>query len=244
MAAGKYGPGHNREGWRPGNMARAIIAKDGGSENMARAIIAKDGGSESMARATTYPQPPSELPGKATYQPSGAVPRWPILTRDVDFGPTSTQPSPQSIQVEAAALHDRHQGPVRRLEQSDVLERIAVDDEQVGERLRPQAAELALHPQHPRSNQRRRADDFQIRDDLGAEREFTALVDLKRSEQIRPVGHRDAGAFADLERAKAPVDHQLVFHQHLGGHSVLCGALPHRVIGDQIGDQEHALLGH
>jgi len=32
-------------------MARAIIAKDGGSENMARAIIAKDGGPENMARA-------------------------------------------------------------------------------------------------------------------------------------------------------------------------------------------------
>src|SRR5216684_6359034 len=187
MAAGKYGPGHNRERWR--------IGKCGPGHNRERWRIGKCG------PATTYPQPPSELPGKATYQPSGAV-RRPILTRDVDFGSTSTQPSPQSIQVEASALHDRHQGPVRRLEQSDVLERIAVDDEQVGERLRPQAAELALHPQHPRSNQRRRADDFQIRDDLGAEREFTALVDLKRSEQIRPVGHRDAGAFADLERAK------------------------------------------
>src|SRR6266851_4003769 len=30
MAAGKYGPGHNRERRRPENMARAIIAKDGG----------------------------------------------------------------------------------------------------------------------------------------------------------------------------------------------------------------------
>src|ERR1700737_1091880 len=30
MAAGFYGPGHNREGWRPDFMARAIIATDGG----------------------------------------------------------------------------------------------------------------------------------------------------------------------------------------------------------------------
>src|SRR5216684_3741092 len=176
MAAGKYGPGHNREGWRSTAPLRVAWKSDLSAEWCCTAVFFSA--------------------------------RWPILTRDVDFGPTSTQPSPQAIPVEPAALHDRHQGPVRRLEQSDVLERIAVDDEQVGERLRPQAAELALHPQHPRSNQRRRADDFQIRDDLGAEREFTALVDLKRSEQIRPVGHRDAGAFADLERAKAPVDHQ------------------------------------
>src|SRR5215472_5558841 len=108
----------------------------------------------------------------------------------------------QPISVEAAPLDDCDKRLFRRLQQADVLQGIALDDEQVGDGIRPQATELALLAQYPRANQRRGPDDLRRRKDLATQDEFAALFYLKRAEQVRPVGDRHAGAFANLQRAK------------------------------------------
>src|SRR5712691_5425059 len=107
------------------------------------------------------------------------------------------------IPVETAAFQDRQERPFRRFEQCEILEGVAVDQQEIREGARPQAAELALLPQHSRSDQRRRADDLQRRQHLTAQAELAALLYLKLPEQIAPVGDRYARALADLERAQA-----------------------------------------
>jgi len=49
---------------------------------------------------------------------------------------------------------------------------------------------------------------------------------------------------ADFERFQGAVDDEIVLGQHVRIHAVFGGMLLHLEIGDEIGDEEHALLGH
>ena len=49
---------------------------------------------------------------------------------------------------------------------------------------------------------------------------------------------------ADFQRLQGAVDDEVVLGQHVRIHAVLGGMLLHLEIGDEIGDQEHALFGH
>ena len=79
---------------------------------------------------------------------------------------------------------------------------------------------------------------------LRAERELLRLRHLQLAEQIGAVGDRDAVTLADFERLQGAVDDEVVLGQHVRTHAVFGGMLLHLEIGDEIGDQEHALLGH
>src|SRR3546814_12642906 len=70
--------------------------------------------------------------------------------------------SGQGVAVETTALDDRRQC-ARLLEYADVLQRIAVDHQQVRIGARPQAAELALAANHLGAAQGGRAEDLQRR---------------------------------------------------------------------------------
>src|SRR5262249_9048471 len=82
----------------------------------------------------------------------------------------------QPISVEAAPLHDCDKRLFGRLQQADVLQGIALDNEKVGEGFRPQATELPVFAQYPRADQRCGADDLGRREDLAAQDEFAALL--------------------------------------------------------------------
>ena len=74
--------------------------------------------------------------------------------------------------------------------------------------------------------------------------ELLRLRHLQLAEQVGAVGDRDAVALADFERLQGAVDDEVVLGQHVRIHAVLGGVLLHLEIGDEVGDQEHALLGH
>src|SRR5256885_11094281 len=71
------------------------------------------------------------------------------------FRRTAPRTLAQPIPVEPASLHDREQRLLRRLQHADVLQRIAVEHEQVGKGVRPQAPEPPFPAQHPRPHRRR-----------------------------------------------------------------------------------------
>src|SRR5262245_4329805 len=153
-------------------------------------------------------------------------------------------PSLQPVLVESAALHDHRKVLALPLQQLQVLQRIAVDDEQVGKGARLQAAELALHAHDLGADRGSRADDLGRRQHLRAERELLRLRHLQLAEQIGAVCDRDAVTLADFQRLQRAVDDKIVLRQHVRIHAVFGRMLLHLEIGDKIGDKEHALVGH
>ena len=129
-------------------------------------------------------------------------------------------------------------------QQFELLDRVAVDHEDVGERPRRHDAELARHPDDFSSHERRLPDDFDRRQDLAAQHELAALVHLQLAEKITAVADRHAGTLADFQGLEAAVDHEIVLREHVGRHAEFLCALPHRVIGDQIRHEKGAVLFH
>ena len=106
---------------------------------------------------------------------------------------------------------------------------------------RPQAP---LLPQHARGHGGGGLDHLDRLHDLAADQELAALLVLERAEQIAAVGHGHPGPLADLQRAVAVLEHEVVLGEHLRRHPELRGALLHHVVGDEVGDQERALVRH
>ena len=77
-----------------------------------------------------------------------------------------------------------------------------------------------------------------------AQRELLRLRHLQLAEQVGAVGDGHAVTLADFERLQGAVDDEVVLGQHVRTHAVFGGMLLHLEIGDEIGDQEHALFGH
>src|SRR4051812_7820373 len=84
--------------------------------------------------------------------------------------------SVQHVLMEFAALHNGSEILALLLEQAKVLQRIAIDDDQIGEGAGLQRAELAFLPHDTRANGRRLPDDLDWRENFGAQQEFTALL--------------------------------------------------------------------
>src|SRR5438477_4341253 len=104
----------------------------------------------------------------------------------------------QAVLVEAAGLQNHRQVLALAGQQFDILDRIAVDDEDIGEGARLHHAELAGHTQNFGAYERGLANDLDRRQNLAAEQEFAALVDLQLAEKIAAVSHWHAGTFAYL----------------------------------------------
>src|SRR3954464_8189218 len=121
--------------------------------------------------------------------------------------------------METAALHDHAEVTALVLKHREVLQRIAVDQDEVGEGAGLERPELAFLAQHLGPDRRRRADDLDWRNRLPAQHELAALINLERAEEIAAVGHWYPGALADLERAQAAVDDEVVLGKHVGGHA-------------------------
>ena len=127
-------------------------------------------------------------------------------------------------------------------EQLELLERIAVDHDQVGEGAGLDDAELALVAQDLGADGGGLADDLDRLQHLGAEHELAALLDLELAQKVAAVADLHAGLLADLERAQRAVEHDVVLGQHVGGHAELRGALLHDEVGHQVGHHV-AVLG-
>ena len=89
--------------------------------------------------------------------------------------------------------------PALVLKQAEVLQRIAVDDDDISEGTRLDAAKFALVTQQFGADGGCRSNDLERRQHFGAEREFLRLLDLQLAEQIGAVGDGNAVAFADFE---------------------------------------------
>src|SRR5689334_5110152 len=86
-------------------------------------------------------------------------------------GTTSLQP----VLVEASGLHDDRKVSALLLQQLEVLERVAVDDNQVGKGALLQTADLALHACDLGADRGSRADDLRRRQYLCAQCELLRL---------------------------------------------------------------------
>src|ERR1700722_14645940 len=86
----------------------------------------------------------------------------------------------QRILVELAGLHDHRQMGALIEEQLELLQRIAVDEDEIGEGARLHDAELALLAQNLDAHEGRLRDDLQRLQDSRAIDEFLALLDLER----------------------------------------------------------------
>src|SRR5450759_4916484 len=150
----------------------------------------------------------------------------------------------QPVLVEAPALHDDRKVLAFLLKQLQVLERVAIDNEQIGKSAWLQAAKLALHAHDLGADRGGRTDDVDRRQHPRAERELLRLRHLQLTEQIGAVCDRDAVTLADFERLQGAVDDEVVLGQHVRAHAVFGGMLLHFEIGDEIGNEEHTLLGH
>src|SRR5437870_5046463 len=136
----------------------------------------------------------------------------------------------QPVFVEASALHDHGEMLTLLLQDAQILEWIAVDDQEVRESAGLEAAELAHLAYDLGSNQRGSADNLDRLLHLGADEELARLLALQLSQEIGAVGDGHPGALADFERAQAAVDDKLVLGQHVRAHAVLGGALLHLVV--------------
>src|SRR6185295_6919293 len=139
-------------------------------------------------------------------------------------------------------LHDDRQVLALTGQQFELPDRIAVDDQEVGERAGLHHSEPAGHAHDLGTDDRGLPDDLDRRKNLAAQQELAALIDLQLAEEIAAVAYGHAGALADLQRLEAAIDDEIVLRQHLGGHPEFLRALPHRVIGDQIRDQVGTFL--
>jgi len=85
------------------------------------------------------------------------------------------------------------------LQQAEVAERIAVDDQQVRERTRRDRAELTRAPEQLGADHRGRADDLERRENLRADLELARLIGLELAEQIAAERHAHTGLASQLE---------------------------------------------
>src|SRR6266404_7987230 len=93
----------------------------------------------------------------------------------------------ERVLVELAGLHDHRQMGALIEEQLELLQRIAVDHDQVGEGAGLDDAELALLAQHLGADGGGLADDLERLQHLGAEHELAALLDLELAQKIAAV---------------------------------------------------------
>src|SRR5262245_16507884 len=96
------------------------------------------------------------------------------------------------------------------LEEPEVVERVAVDDEEIRVRIGRDHTELAFLTQDARGNGRRGLDDFERLHDLAPNQELSALLGLELTEQVAPVRDGHTHALADLERAIAVLEDPVV----------------------------------
>src|SRR5471032_2733021 len=108
----------------------------------------------------------------------------------------------QRILMKLAGLHDHRQVAALVEEELELLQRIAIDHDQVGIGTRLDDAELAFLAQDLRADGRGLADDLQRLQHLAPEDEFAALLDLQWAQQIGAEAHLHARLLADLERAQ------------------------------------------
>src|SRR5215471_5129850 len=118
--------------------------------------------------------------------------------------------SGEKVLVKAPALHDGREMGALFLEQAEIAERIAVHHEQVCEGPGRDHAELALLAQDASTDGRGRLDHLERLHHLAADQELAALLDLKLPQEIAAVRDGHARALADLERAVAVVDDEIV----------------------------------
>src|SRR5262245_38267594 len=83
----------------------------------------------------------------------------------------------QSVLMELAALHDRAEMFALLLEQAEVLQRVAIDHDEVGIGAGFQRADFPFHAYDTRAGRGRGADDFDRAQHLAANRELAALLD-------------------------------------------------------------------
>ena len=89
-------------------------------------------------------------------------------------------PDPGSI------FHDGRDPLALSGQDRNVVQRIAIDDEQVGEGATGHHAEFALHANDLGADRRGLADRFERSDDVGTNRQFIALKLMYVAEQVRP----------------------------------------------------------
>src|SRR5690348_617603 len=99
----------------------------------------------------------------------------------------------ERILVELAGLHDHRQVLALVEEELEILQRIAVDHDQVGKSTGLDDAELAFLPQDLGADRRRLPDDLERLQHLGAENELAALLDLELAQQVAAVADLHAG---------------------------------------------------
>src|SRR5437868_3428489 len=108
---------------------------------------------------------------------------------------------PQLVFHDLAAADDHAQVLAVGREQRDVLERIAVDHQQVGVRARRDAAELALLQHQLGVDGGGLPQELERREDFAANGELAALLHVGRAEQVGAEADLDAGA-AHLVQAR------------------------------------------
>src|SRR5262249_18467130 len=98
----------------------------------------------------------------------------------------------QPVLVEAPALHDDAEIFALLLQNAEVLERVAVDDEEIGKGTGLEAAELAHLAHDLRPDQRGGADDLDRPLHLRADDELARLLGLQLPQEVGAVGYRHA----------------------------------------------------
>src|SRR6185295_586219 len=142
----------------------------------------------------------------------------------------------QPVLMKASALHDGGQKLALLLQDAQIAQRTALDDQEIGEGASLEAAELAHLADDLGADQGGGPDDLDRLLHLRTDDKLAGLLALQLPQQVGAVGHRYAGAFADLERSKPTVDDKIVLGEHVRAHSVFGGAALHFVVGDEIGD--------
>src|SRR5215831_2577689 len=149
-------------------------------------------------RAPT-PSPRSRVPAAATL---------PRITAASAASERAEERSGQPVLVKAAALHDGGEVRALFLKQVEVAERIAIHQQQIREGVRRDHSQLTLMTQEPSGDGGGRLDDLERLHHLAPDQELAALLFLELAEQVASVGHRHPRALADLERAKAVLQHE------------------------------------
>src|SRR4051812_25256170 len=139
----------------------------------------------------------------------------------------------QRALVEPSALHDDGEMRALVLKEAEILQRVAVDDEEVGIGAGGDDAELTLHLQELGVDERRRADDLEGRQDLGADEKLAALMDMHRAEKVGAEPDLDAAGFQVLERAEPGGAHVLQLAETDLGEAELAAEFLQRVVGDE-----------
>src|SRR5262245_4850758 len=112
----------------------------------------------------------------------------------------------QPVLMKASALHDGGEILALLLQHAEIAQRIALDDQKVGEGAGLETAELAHLAHDLGADQGGGADDLDRLLHLRTDDKLARLLALQLPQQVGAVGHRYASALADLERSEAAVD--------------------------------------